>query len=121
MNEITKNIKKIFKFIAKWSDALIVLPITAALVLTNTAWVRYIDPTSNVLDAGFIVVLNFNILKFMAVMVLTYFIFQNYFRGDIFHDGWEKKLNNPIAAAIISVVLWISILIPACFILLKDL
>jgi purine-cytosine permease-like protein len=121
MNKVLKIAGDTFNFIKKWSDVLIVLPITAALVITNTAWARYIDPTSNVLDAGFIVVLNFNILKFMAIMILSYFIFQNFFRGDIFHDGWEKKIKNPVHAAVISVALWISVLVVAFFTITKDL
>jgi hypothetical protein len=112
--------KKLFNFIKEWSDALILLPVVLCLVVFNHIWVAFIDPTANVLDTGFVVILTFNILKWTLVMLGSYFIWQLYFRADIFEKGWQEKLT-PLQSAIISIVLWLSVLITSYFILLRDL
>lgn len=112
--------KKIFEFLKTWSDVLFVLPVVALVVAFNSVWTFWFDPTPNVLDAGFLSLLTFNILKWAVVMTGSYYIWQLYFRGDIFNKDWQDRLT-PLQSAIISVVLWISILIVSYLVLLRDL
>lgn len=112
--------KKLIEFFKTWSDVLFVLPIVAMLVTFNHVWVGFIDPTANVLDAGFVVLLTYNILKWSVVMIGSYFVWQLYFCGDIFGKDWQYRLT-PLQAAIISIVLWLSILTVSYLVLLQDL
>lgn len=112
--------KRLFEFLKTWADVLFVLPVVVGLVAFNHLWVGYIDPTANVLDAGFIVILTFNVLKWAVVMIASYFVWQLYFRADIFNKDWQYRLT-PLQSAIISVILWLSILTVSYLILLQDL
>lgn len=111
-------LKKIGQFLANWSDVLLLLPIAFIVVATNQLWVRQIDPTANTLDAGNLVMLTWNILKFTTVFAFAYFIWQLYFRADIFNKAFWEKLN-PIPAAILSIILWIIVLSFSAWLLLQ--
>lgn len=110
-----------WKFIKKWSDVLILLPTTLLLFIFNEKWINYIDPTAASMSAEHLVVFNFNLFIAAAIFSIAYFIY-NLFFHDFFNDGWEDKLaQNPVACAVIRLVLWLSTVIGVGFLLLRGL
>lgn len=103
MNTILKHIKK-------WADVYIMLPVFLGLVIFNAPVIRFFDPTADVLDGGFVAILYLNCLIFLAINIFSYFIWQNYFRADIFDDTFWSRLQ-PYQQAKLSIFLWVITLI----------
>jgi hypothetical protein len=106
--------------IKKYSDVVIVLPATFILFL-NCYWLlRIADPTAAVLDFGTLSILLFNFLTLMVIFISSSFIYTSYF-GDAFPSKtWEKDLKNPLAAKIISGLLWLSTVAVSYFVITRN-
>lgn len=109
-----------WKFIKQWADVLILLPASFALLVFNDKWVKYLDPTAASMSAENLSVINFNIFVITVIFGIAYFLY-NVFFHDFFDKGWEKaKLpDNPVAAAVIHLVLWLSTLAAVAFLVLR--
>lgn len=108
------------RFIKKYIDIFVVLPITFILFFNSYWLIRIIDPTAAVLDIGNISILLFNFLITVVLFCTSYFFYASYF-SDIFKNGWEKSIKNPVIAYLISAGLWISTLIVCYFTLTRNL
>lgn len=110
-----------WKFIKRWADVLILLPATFALLVFNEAWINYLDPTASSMSVENLSVFNFNIFIAAGIFAISYFVYNLYFH-DYFGKDWEKEKlpNNPVAAAVIHLVLWLSTLGTVLFLLLRN-
>lgn len=121
--QLTKVGLIIWSFMLRWADVFWLLPIAAFLFVTADTWIRFIDPTSPVMSVEFVSILNFNILKWLAVMIGTYVIARIQFKFDIFEEGWQERYFKkcPWAGAVLSFAIWLSVLVVTWFILTDDL
>jgi len=58
-----KTIKKIFKFLASWSE-LVTIPLALILWYFSDTFLRWLDPTSATYDAGIFQIILFSIIQF---------------------------------------------------------
>lgn len=112
-------LKKIFSFIAQWSDILIFIPVALVVFIFNGRLIRSLDPTASIVNVEFLSILNFNILVFGCVSTAAYFIY-NLFFHDYFNKGWEDRVGN-VQAGITHLVLWITTLVLSYFIITHNL
>lgn len=107
------------KFILKWIDFLVVLPITLFLFLFHAKFIHALDETALTVSVENLSLLIFNILKFFVVTSAAYFIY-NLFFHDFFKKDWHLGVGKN-TAAVIHLILWISTLVFASIVLLSGL
>jgi hypothetical protein len=112
-------VKRLLLILKQWNDLLILAPSALVLFIIGDKLIRSIDPTAATIEMGVLSILNWNVFLLLVTGSLAYYLYQLWF-GDYFEGNWSSKLN-PLQAALINVILWLSTLSLSAYILLRNL
>jgi hypothetical protein len=116
-----EKLKECWQFFCDWSEVFVLLPVTLTLLIFNSQILSLVDPeaTVQVVDMGYIAALTGNVLLWLVVSVLGYWLAQITFGFDRFQKAFWEQLT-PWEQAKASLTIWIFTIIYTCYIIIPD-
>lgn len=76
-----------------WSDLLLLFPLALIGFLTASKWIRWLDPTAQVLSPENLTVLNWNLMMLCLASGVMFVFWKIWVGGKVFGSGWDTGLS----------------------------